>query len=61
MLSRDQLLDLARGRSAAAFDRSIDTQVSRLRKKLERDPADPHIIKTIWGGGYMFATSVTRS
>ena len=46
MLSRDQLLDLARGRSAAAFDRSIDTQVSRLRKKIEADPADPKIIKT---------------
>ena len=48
VLSRDQLLDLARGRAAAAFDRSIDTQISRLRKKLERDLADPHIIKTIW-------------
>ncbi|HET8997660.1 MAG TPA: response regulator [Acetobacteraceae bacterium] len=61
VLSRDQLLDLARGRAASVFDRSIDTQVSRLRKKLERDPADPHIIKTIWGGGYMFAASVTRT
>jgi len=61
VLSRDQLLDLARGRAAAAFDRSIDTQVSRLRRKLERDPADPHIIKTIWGGGYMFAASVSRT
>lgn len=61
VLSRDQLLDLARGRAAAAFDRSIDTQVSRLRKKLERDPADPRLIKTIWGGGYMFAASVTRT
>ena len=61
VLSRDQLLDLARGRAATAFDRSIDTQVSRLRKKLERDPAEPHIIKTIWGGGYMFAAVVTRS
>ena len=60
VLSRDQLLDLARGRAAAAFDRSIDTQVSRLRKKLERDPAEPHIIKTIWGGGYMFAAAVSR-
>ena len=49
------MLDLARGRAAAAFDRSIDTQVSRLRKKLEHDPAEPRIIKTIWGGGYMFA------
>jgi len=61
VLSRDQLLDLARGRAAAAFDRSIDTQVSRLRKKLERDAGDPHIIKTVWGGGYMFAAPVTRT
>ena len=61
VLSRDQLLDLARGRTAAAFDRSIDTQVSRLRKKLERDPAEPRLIKTIWGGGYMFAATVTRA
>jgi len=58
VLSRDQLLDLARGRAAAAFDRSIDTQVSRLRKKLERDPAEPRMIKTIWGGGYMFGVPV---
>jgi two-component system, OmpR family, response regulator len=61
VLSRDQLLDLARGRAAAAFDRSIDTQVSRLRKKLEHDPAEPRIIKTIWGGGYMFAATVSRA
>ncbi len=61
VLSRDQLLDLARGRAAAAFDRSIDTQVSRLRKKLERDPAEPRIITTIWGGGYMFSAAVSRS
>ena len=60
VLNRDQLLDLARGRSAAGLDRSIDTQVSRLRKKLERDPSDPKIIKTVWGGGYMFTPAVTR-
>ena len=60
VLSRDQLLDLTRGRSAAAFDRSIDTQVSRLRKKLERDPAEPRLIKTIWGGGYMFMPTVSH-
>jgi two-component system OmpR family response regulator len=58
VLSRDQLLDLARGRAANAIDRSIDTQVSRLRKKLELDPTDPKIIKTVWGGGYMFAPAV---
>jgi two-component system OmpR family response regulator len=60
VLSRDQLLDLARGRASGAFDRSIDTQVSRLRRKIERDPTDPKIIKTVWGGGYVFAAAVTR-
>jgi two-component system OmpR family response regulator len=60
VLSRDQLLDLARGRASGAFDRSIDTQVSRLRRKIERDPGDPKIIKTVWGGGYVFAAAVTR-
>jgi len=60
VLSRDQLLDLARGRAANALDRSIDTQVSRLRKKLELDPGDPKIIKTVWGGGYMFTPAVSH-
>jgi len=60
VLSRDQLLDLARGRSAAGIDRSIDTQISRLRKKLEREPGDPKIIKTVWGGGYMFTPPVSQ-
>jgi DNA-binding response OmpR family regulator len=59
VLNRDQLLDLARGRAANALDRSIDTQVSRLRKKLERDPGDPKIIKTVWGGGYTFTPAVS--
>jgi two-component system OmpR family response regulator len=60
VLNRDQLLDLARGRAASTFDRSIDTQVSRLRKKIERDPADPKIIKTVWGGGYSFTAAVSQ-
>jgi two-component system OmpR family response regulator len=60
VLNRDQLLDLARGRAANALDRSIDTQVSRLRKKLEIDPSDPKIIKTVWGGGYMFTPAVSH-
>jgi two-component system OmpR family response regulator len=60
VLSRDQLLDLARGRAANALDRSIDTQVSRLRKKLELDHTDPRIIKTVWGGGYMFTPAVSH-
>lgn len=54
VLSRDQLLDLAKGNSAEVFDRSIDTQVSRLRRKIESDPANPMFIRTIWGDGYMF-------
>jgi two-component system OmpR family response regulator len=58
VLNRDQLLDLARGRSASGLDRSVDTQVSRLRKKIELDPSDPKLIKTVWGGGYMFTAPV---
>lgn len=61
MLSRDQLLDLARGRDATVYDRSIDTQISRLRRKIEIDPREPEIIKTVWGGGYVFATEVSRA
>ena len=60
VLTRDTLLDLARGRGTQSFDRSIDTQVSRLRKKIEADPADPRIIQTVWGGGYRFAPEVTQ-
>ncbi len=59
VLSREQLLDLTRGRSAQPFDRSIDNQISRLRKKLERDPRAPRLIKTAWGDGYSFAGEVT--
>ncbi|MFT3978350.1 MAG: winged helix-turn-helix domain-containing protein, partial [Sphingomonas bacterium] len=51
VLTRDQLLDLTQGREAAAFDRSIDNQISRLRRKIEDDPKTPEIIKTVWGGG----------
>ncbi|MBM7456529.1 two-component system OmpR family response regulator [Oceanisphaera litoralis] len=58
VLSRDQLLDLARGREAQAFDRAIDTLVSRLRRKLESDSRHPQLIKTIWGGGYMLAADI---
>ena len=60
VLTRDQLLDLTQGREAAAFDRAIDNQVSRLRRKIEPDPKNPEIIKTVWGGGYAFSTEVTR-
>jgi two-component system OmpR family response regulator len=58
VLSRDQLLDLTKGRSAGAFDRSVDVQLSRLRRKLEVDPAQPVLIKTVRGGGYLFAPAV---
>jgi len=61
VLSRDQLLDLTRGRNAIPFDRSIDVQISRLRRKLEPDPKEPQIIKTVRGGGYVFACEVTRA
>lgn len=60
VLNRDQLLDLARGRAAAAFDRSIDTQISRLRRKIEEDQKEPKIIKTVWGEGYVFTPQVSR-
>ncbi len=60
VLTRDQLLDLTQGREAAAFDRAIDNQVSRLRKKIETDVRNPEIIKTVWGGGYTLASEVTR-
>jgi two-component system OmpR family response regulator len=60
VLSRDQLLDLTRGREADVFDRSIDNQVSRLRKKIEADPKRPTLIKTHWGGGYSFTAEVER-
>ncbi|MBI1188735.1 MAG: response regulator [Alphaproteobacteria bacterium] len=60
VLSRDQLLDLAFDRGSDVFDRAVDTQVSRLRRKIETDPQDPKLIKTVWGAGYVFAASVTK-
>lgn len=53
-LSRDKLMELARGREYEVFDRSIDVQISRLRKLLEDDPAHPRFIQTVWGFGYVF-------
>ncbi|MGC9271817.1 response regulator [Acidiphilium sp.] len=58
VLSREQLLDLARGHDVVALDRSIDTQISRLRRKLEQDFTQPLLIKTIWGSGYLFTPTV---
>ncbi len=60
VLSRDQLLDLAEGRELNAFERSVDNQVSRLRRKLEADPADPKLIKTVRAGGYVLTAEVRR-
>jgi two-component system, OmpR family, response regulator len=60
VLTREQLLDITRGRAANLFDRSIDNQVSRLRRKIEDDPKDPKIIQTIWGGGYKFVGVVEQ-
>lgn len=60
ILSRDQLLDLSQHRELGAFERSIDNHISRLRKKLEADPRDPKLIKTVWGGGYTLAADVRR-
>jgi len=58
VLNRDQLLDLTKGREASPFDRSIDVQISRLRRKLQYAPETPDIIKTVRFGGYVFAAEV---
>ncbi len=60
VLTRDQILDLTQSRRAAPFDRAVDNQVSRLRRKLERDPSNPKLIATVWGSGYRFAGKVER-
>jgi len=61
VLSRDRLLDLARNREAGPFDRTIDVQVGRLRRKLEEDPQNPSLIKTVRGSGYIFTPNVEMS
>jgi two-component system OmpR family response regulator len=53
-LTRDQLLDITQGRNLDTFDRSVDSAVSRLRRKIESDARNPRLIKTVWGGGYVF-------
>lgn len=60
ILTRDQLLDLARGRASTAIDRTIDVQVMRLRRKIEADPAAPTLIKTVRNGGYIFTAEVVH-
>ena len=60
VLDRDRLLDMVQGREAHLFDRAIDNQISRLRRKIERDSRNPELIQTVWGGGYMLAAEVRR-
>ncbi|MCZ8172624.1 MAG: response regulator [Brevundimonas sp.] len=60
VLDRDRLLDLVQGREAHLFDRAVDNQVSRLRRKIEADSRNPTLIQTVWGGGYMLAAEVRR-
>ena len=61
VLNRDQLMEQVKGREWSAFDRAIDTQIVRLRKKIETDPAHPTLIKTVRGAGYVFASAVTKT
>ena len=61
VLSRDQLMDLTGGAEWSPLDRTIDNQVARLRKKIERNPSDPRLIKTVRGVGYMFAGDVAAT
>jgi two-component system phosphate regulon response regulator OmpR len=53
-MSREKLMELARGREYEVFDRAIDVQISRLRKLVEDDPTKPRYIQTVWGLGYVF-------
>ncbi|KQP58163.1 MULTISPECIES: response regulator [unclassified Methylobacterium] len=61
VLSRDQLLDLTQGRAAGPYERSIDVLISRIRQKIEGDPRNPEIIRTIRSGGYLFTPEVERT
>jgi len=61
VLNRDQLMEMLQGRDWGPFDRSIDVQVSRLRRRLGDDPQEPSLIKTIRGEGYLFAARVSRA
>ena len=60
VLDRDRLLDMVQGREAQLFDRAVDNQVSRLRRKIEADSRDPQLIQTVRGGGYRLAADVLR-
>jgi two-component system OmpR family response regulator len=60
VLDRDRLLDMVQGREAHLFDRAVDNQISRLRRKVEVDSRNPTLIQTVWGGGYMLAAEVRK-
>jgi len=60
-LSRDKLMELARGREYGVFDRAIDVQISRLRKLVEEDPGKPRYIQTVWGFGYVFVPDGSKA
>ena len=60
VLDRDRLLDMVQGREAQLFDRAVDNQVSRLRRKIEADRSDPQLIQTVRGGGYRLSADVAR-
>jgi two-component system OmpR family response regulator len=60
VLDRDRLLDMVQGREAHLFDRAVDNQISRLRRKIEPDSRNPQLIQTVWGGGYMLAAEVRK-
>lgn len=60
VLNRDQLMNAIHGRDAGPYDRAIDVQIGRLRRKVERDPGNPRLIKSVRGAGYLFASSVRR-
>ena len=61
VLDRDRLLDMVQGREAHLFDRAVDNQISRLRRKMEPDSRNPQLIQTVWGGGYMLAAEVRKT
>jgi DNA-binding response OmpR family regulator len=61
VLSRDDLMSWMHGRDAGPYDRAIDVQIGRLRRKIETDPTEPALIKSVRGAGYLFAAKVTRA
>jgi two-component system, OmpR family, response regulator len=61
VLTRDQLMDVLHGRQTGPYDRAIDVQIGRLRRKIERDPAQPELIKSVRGAGYVFTARIERT